>query len=137
MKKSENDIIKEFVDLTGPEEAPSGFTGNLMSRIKMEKEYTYVNPIKRKFVIVVALIFTGLIILTSTLPSASEYSWMTIMMDKISGFGTGMHEYFSSQKILYLSSYVFYISAGIIVFVLFDRFLARFLIQGKESPGRV
>jgi hypothetical protein len=136
MKRSDKDIIKEFIELTGSEKAPSGFSRKVMSRIELEKDNTYINPISRTFILIVILTFTGLVILALTLPRDIEYPWMKSVIENISGFLTRIPDSIQIPGISIIARYLFYISAGIIVFTLIDRFLAKFLIPGKRYIGQ-
>ncbi len=135
MKKSEKDIIIEWIEYTGTESAPAGFSEKVMSRIELEKDYTYINPISRTFILIAILAFTGLVILALTLPRASEYTWLKSIIENISGFLTRIPDSIQIPGISIIARYLFYISAGIIVFTLIDRFLAKFLIPGKRYTG--
>ncbi len=132
MKKSDVDIIKQWIEHTGSESAPEDFSKKVMSRVRFERAYSVTNPINKKFILVAILVFTVLIILALTLPSASEYSWIKSIIERISGFLPEMSETFSFPSILIVARYIFYCSGGIIVFVLIDRFFARFIVSGKE-----
>ncbi len=132
MKKSDVDIIKQWIEYTGAESAPEGFSKKVMSRIELERTHTYTNPINKKFVLGTILVFTALIILAFTLPSAGEYFWIKRVIDKISGLLPEIHDSYSIHNLLNVSRYIFYVSGGLIVFVLMDRFLAKFLTHGKE-----
>jgi len=135
MKKSDVDIIKQWIEYTGDESAPEGFSKKVMSRIELERAYTYTNPINKKFVLGTILVFTALIILALTLPSAGEYSLIKSIIERISGFINDMSETFSFPGIMIAARYFFYVSGAIIVFVLIDRFLAKFVVSGKEYTG--
>ena len=136
MKKYDEDIIKQWIEYTGPETAPEGFSNKVMSRIETENVYIYTNPINKKFILFTLLIFTVLIIIALTLPSAGEYSWIKSIIEKISGFLPEIPDTLSLHNMLIIARYIFYISGGIIAFILTDRFLAKFLAPGKEYSGQ-
>ena len=131
MKKSDVDIIKQWIEYTGAESAPEGFSKKVMSRIELEKAYLYANPINKRFVLGTVLVFTTLIILALTLPSAREYYRINIVIGKLSGLFSEIPDSFSIPGIMIFARYIFYVSGGIIVFVLMDRFLSKFLVPQK------
>ncbi|MBN1388032.1 MAG: hypothetical protein JW965_06260 [Bacteroidales bacterium] len=132
MKKSDVDIIKQWIEYTGTESAPEGFSKKVMSRIELERAYTYANPINKKFVIGTILVFTALIILAITVPSAGEYHWIKSVIEKIAGFVPEIPDSLSIPDILPVARYIFFVSIGIISFIMIDRLLAKFLIQRKR-----
>jgi|GEM_PF-5047489 len=124
MNKSEKDKIKEWVEYTGSESAPAGFTKKVMSQIEKENTFLYINPIKKSFIYTVILVFIGLSLLTFTLPSVSEYPWFQDILKHISGFLTDFKVSISIPGLPVILSYLVYFSGGLSVFIVFDRLLA-------------
>lgn len=131
MKKSEKDIIKEWIEYTGTESAPAGFSEKVMSHIELENEFSFINPIKKTFILIAILVFTGLVILTFTLPSVNEYTWLQNVIENISGFFSELPSSISIPAISNIARYLFYFSAGTIVFIIIDRILAKYIFSGN------
>lgn len=137
MKRYENDIIREIVEATGHEKAPDSFSEKVMSRIHQEKEYAYSNPINRNFIVAMLIVFTVLIVLAITMKSSSwHFTWLDSMTEEISGFTAGLSDFISHNNLLSTARYSLYAVGGLLLLMLFDRFLAGLLIQGKEYTDR-
>jgi len=138
MKKSEKesrdfDLIREWTKNTPDVFPPEGFTYNVMTRIALEPSRVkgaFRNPLGKSFWLVVSVVFVFLLILSLQAPSLDITPIREILPDlpDISRF----KQLFSLQGINEIPGYryIVYITSGILLLVLFDTFIQRFI------PGR-
>jgi len=133
MKKSEIDIIKEWVEHTGTESAPDGFRQKVMSQIEIESTFAYVNPIKNGFIYVFIIVFFGLVFLALTLPSASEYPLIQNLIVRTSGLLAEFKASVPFPNLQVILRYLGYLAAGTSIFIVIDRILANHFSAGQDQ----
>lgn len=143
MKESDlnnNDMLRDWIEATGKDEAPGGFTQNVMSQVIVEPVYSsrsYRNPVSTGFK-VGAIIFVTIIVVFSFLIPDSQSSIIPSLnfdfLDKINSFN------FSIPKINIPSfpytNYLLYGSVVIFLLAGFDRVLDRLFIFPENDKAQ-
>ena len=94
MKKSDlynSDNIRDWVEVTGKDRAPDGFTQNVMSQINVEPVYSstfYSNPISKTFKIGALIFVSVIVVLTITMPDSQSSILPNLNFDFLHKFFT-------------------------------------------------
>jgi hypothetical protein len=124
---SGKDILREWIDKTGKDTAPSGFTEKIMARIEVEitPAQVYKNPISITFRLGALSVLSLLIILSVFSAGSSELAWFDTISEKISQLNISIPQLTEFGSLMSNFSFLIYISIGIFMVVLFDRVLSR------------
>lgn len=122
-EKYKDDLLRGYISPAGAENAPEGFTSNVMTRVRLES--LPVVSKKRNLIPVIYGIFTCLLIATAVLfPGNNAESLFNPVIDIFSDIKDYLPVIsLSSVLKVNLPSVIIYVFIGIIILTIFDRAL--------------
>ncbi len=143
MKKSDlnnSDMLRDWVDATGKDKAPVGFTQNVMSQVAVEPVYSkssYRSPVSTTFKIGTSLFVSVIVILAFVLPDSQSTIIPDLNLDFLNIIDPGKISLPSLNlpPIQYLN-YMLYASAGIFLLIGFDVILNIYFTETEKKKAQ-
>ncbi len=142
MNKSDlnnNDILKDWVEATGKDKAPVGFTQNVMSQVNVEPVYSstfYKNPVSITFKVGAVLFVTIIVVLSFFVPDSQSSIIPGLNFDFLSKINPAN---LSIPKIDFPSipyiNYLLYASIVVFLLAVFDGVLNSLFTRTKKNKA--
>ena len=127
LDNQEKDILREWIEITGKDNAPPGFTEKIMTRIALQKATSkiYTSPVSLTFKLGFIAVLTLLIVLAIVSSTQGELSFFDTVAERLGMFSLRLPDMPSLDKVIDNFSIILYIAAGIFLLIIFDRILNR------------
>ncbi|MCD4770566.1 MAG: hypothetical protein K8R35_10425 [Bacteroidales bacterium] len=142
MKKSDlsnNDMLKDWVEATGKDKAPVGFTQNVMSQVNVEPVYNstfYKSPVSTTFKTGALLFVIIIVVLAFFVPDSQSSIIPGLNFDFLNKINPGNLSLpkIDIPSIPYIN-YLLYASVVVLLLAAFDGALSRFFTGTKKEKA--